>query len=196
MQKHEALLAKFKKLIEMGNVLSISRDFDDTLDKVLTYAIEISNSEGGSLYQQKNNDLYFYHFINNRLKIDKKFSTSNGDTVVPIPLYDDAGEPDMQHTVTSAIHLKKTIRIDDAYADEKYDLSGIHKFDAENNYKTSAILTVPMQNHRAESIGALQLINPLNESGLVGQFSDETQQMIESLAVIVKSIINQRCFLA
>jgi len=70
----------------------------------------------------------------------------------------------------------ETIRIDDAYQDERF----LQKFDAASGYRTRSLLAMPVWNRVGEIIGVIQLLNKLD-----GVFGPKDEIFLKALAVHV-----------
>jgi serine phosphatase RsbU (regulator of sigma subunit) len=69
----------------------------------------------------------------------------------------------------------ETIRIDDAYEDQRFDPS----WDKKSGYRTREILCAPIRNRAGEIVGVFQLLNKRGER----KFTDEDEQYLESLSI-------------
>jgi GAF domain-containing protein len=101
-----------------------------------------------------------------------------------IPLLDAAtGQPNERFAATwCAIH-KQSLRIDNVYAESRFDLSGTRSFDEATGYKTVSTLTVPLIPRGGEVVGVLQFINKLDaDTNAVIPFPAELVPLVEALA--------------
>ena len=172
------------RLIEIGLALSAERNHDRLTERILLEAMDITNSDGGTLYLRTDDDtLKFAIMRTNSLNI-----AMGGTTGVPIPfppvrMYNaETGKPNFNNVSASSALTKKSINIPDAYAAEGYDFSGTKKFDEGTGYRSKSFLCIPLLNYSDEVTGALQLLNAQDESGKVIAFSKEVQRTIEALA--------------
>jgi HD-GYP domain-containing protein (c-di-GMP phosphodiesterase class II) len=86
--------------------------------------------------------------------------------------------------------------VDDAYDRTDYDFSGTRAFDEENNYRSKSLLTVPLKPRGGEIIGALQLVNAMDEkSGEIIPFGREMVSFIEALAAQAATALYNRTLL-
>ncbi|PCI07799.1 MAG: phosphohydrolase [Gammaproteobacteria bacterium] len=180
----EQVLSKIGRLNEIGIALSAASDVDNLCDKILTGAMELTDSDGGSLYQISD-DKSFLEFIivsTHSLNIHMGGSTGREINFPPIPLMVN-GKPNKNNVVSSAVHDEQTINIPDVYHAKGFDFSGTRKFDQQTGYRTQSILTVPLKNHHNDIIGVLQLINAKDEGAdETREFGVADQQLAESLA--------------
>jgi HD-GYP domain-containing protein (c-di-GMP phosphodiesterase class II) len=110
----------------------------------------------------------------------------------PIPLHVD-GLPNDRLVVARAALERKTVIIDDAYADTEFDLSGTHAFDRQSGYRSRSLLTVPMTNHDNELIGVLQLLNKIDaDTGAFVPFTDDDRRLAEAVASMAAMTVSNR----
>ncbi len=178
-------LVRLDQLNQIGIALSRERDTKKLLEIILVAAKQLVNADGGTLYLLKDNSphLHFEVLCNDSLQL--YMGGTSGVTIpfAPLPLYDDAGQPNNGMVVTYAVLHDTTVIIEDAYADQNFDFSGTKQFDQRTGYRSQSFLTVPMKNHENQIIGAFQLINAINPiTGQIGAFSPADQHLAESLA--------------
>ncbi|MDX8409447.1 MAG: HD domain-containing phosphohydrolase [Mariprofundales bacterium] len=180
---HNHLLQRIARLNEIGASLSAETDNSKVLESILHGARELTSADGGTLYQiDAENRLHFKLLETESLGIHLGQNSDNPIPMAPIPLYDEAGQPnDNLVAVNAAIH-GQTINIADAYDTEGFNFTGTRAFDQKTGYRSKSFLTVPMTNQRQEIIGVLQLINAQDEAGNIIPFSGEDQKLAESLA--------------
>jgi len=147
---------ELKSLNNIGIELSVQSDLDRLLKRILTASMDLTNSDGGSIYlviDEKSDNgekmMQFEHSLNDTLgEFFKKFQLPINDKSIS----------------GYAVKTGKSLNIDDVYKiplDRPYSFNS--NFDRINNYITRSMLTVPMINHRNEIIGAIQLINRKKE---------------------------------
>ena len=84
--------------------------------------------------------------------------------------------PDNRGIVGQVIQTGQTVRVDDAYADSRFDKS----VDTKSGYRTRTLLCVPLVNAAGQRIGAFELINK-NE----GIFTDDDEEALYQLGIQV-----------
>ena len=101
-----------------------------------------------------------------------------------IALYDPAtGLPNDRYVSTWCALNRQAVRIDDVYAETRFDLSGTRHFDDHSGYRTVSLLTVPLMPREGYVLGVLQCINKLDaDTDAVIPFSDEMVTWVEALA--------------
>ncbi|MBL4712752.1 MAG: GAF domain-containing protein [Gammaproteobacteria bacterium] len=180
----EQVLSKIGRLNEIGIALSAASDVNILCDKILTGAMELTNSDGGSLYRMSDDKAFLEFVIVSTHSLDIHMGGSTGREInfPPIPLMVN-GESNKNNVVSSAVHDEQTINIPDVYHAKGFDFSGTRKFDQQTGYQTQSILTIPLKNHHNDIIGVLQLINAQDElTDQTREFDLADQQLAESLA--------------
>ncbi|HZZ93129.1 MAG TPA: HD domain-containing phosphohydrolase [Usitatibacter sp.] len=166
----------------VGVALSQERDIDKLLESILVAAKHLTRADGGTLYRLVNGKLQFEIVRTDSLGIAMGGTSGNPVPFYPIPLQDKDGHPNYTMIAAYAALMHKTVNIADAYTAEGFDFSGTRNFDKRTGYRSTSFLTVPMKSHEGEIIGVLQLLNATDASGRVTTFSEEDQQLAESLA--------------
>ena len=174
-----------QKLVDIGISLSKEKNIDILLEKILTEAREISNSDGGTLYTMIDNDtrLKFSIMQNDSMNVFEGGSngTMSTDKYYPVKLYhDDTNEPNLNNMSAICAIQGRTILVEDTYSEDKYDLSGPKGFDKKHNYYSKCFLNVPLKNHKDKVIGVLQLLNPMDKGELI-TYNKELVKLVESL---------------
>jgi HD-GYP domain-containing protein (c-di-GMP phosphodiesterase class II) len=180
---HDDLITRLEHLIEIGIALSAESDSVLLLEKILTSAKFLTNSDGGTLYSIQDDTAKMEIFRNDSLGIMRGGSSGHSIPFPPIQLYKEDGGPNFNNVVSYAVHHSATVNIVDSYDIEHFDFSGTRKFDAETGYRSISFLTIPLKNHEGEIIGVLQLLNSLDpQSGAVISFDPISQRLTEALA--------------
>ncbi len=173
----------YRRLIELGIALSAEKNHNRLMEKILLGAKELTNADGGTLYQvEEGKRLRFEILRNDTLKTAMGGTTGKPIPFPPVPLYDEAGNPNHKNISASAALSGNTFNIEDAYDAVRFDFAGTKAFDAKTGYRSKSFLTVPLKNHDGEVVGVLQLINARDAQGAVIPFSAETAPLIEALA--------------
>ncbi|HEY1723596.1 MAG TPA: HD domain-containing phosphohydrolase [Magnetospirillaceae bacterium] len=173
----------FRRLIELGIALSAERHHHRLMEMILLGAKELTNADGGTLYQVEEGKRLRFEILRN----DTLNTAMGGTTGKPIPfpavqLYDAEGNPNHKNISAHAAITGETVAIDDAYDSVHFDFAGTKKFDETTGYRSRSFLTVPLKNHDGEVMGVLQLINARDASNNVVTFSGEIVPLIEALA--------------
>lgn len=181
----DKMLARVARLNEIGIALSAENNVDVVCDDILKGAMELTNADGGSLYNMADDgrSLNFTIVATHSLDIYMGGISGKGIGFPAIQLYQPDGTANMSMVVSSAVHDDHTINIPDAYHAEGFDFSGTRKFDQQTGYRTRSLLTIPMKNHQGDIIGVLQLINAHDEGAADSrEFTESDQKLAESLA--------------
>lgn len=137
----------------IGASLSAERDIHRLLDAILTQSRQITGADAGSLYlvephegeTGRNKRLRFVHSQNDSLSLSFSQFTLEIN----------------KHSIAGYVALTgEILNLSDVYhlpAERPFSFNPT--FDQKVGYKTKAVLTVPMINHKDEIIGVLQLIN-------------------------------------
>ncbi|MFQ5936188.1 MAG: HD domain-containing phosphohydrolase [Acidiferrobacterales bacterium] len=134
------------RVLEIGRALASEKDLDTLLDLILTYARELTNTDGASIYtRDSSGKLYF--------RLWQNFSTaarSNAQKTL-------VGEYSVAGYVARTGEM---VVVDDAYSiPEAAPYRFSPAVDSSIGYRTRSMLTVPLKNKGDEVVGVLQLIN-------------------------------------
>ncbi|ARU58629.1 HD-GYP domain protein [Oleiphilus messinensis] len=160
------------------------------MESILDEAQKLTQADGGSLYLLNDSgDVPVLEFIvvrNATLGLNYGGATGQAIPFQPIALYElrnGKRYPNANNVVTSCVHLRREVVIDDAYREEGYDFSGTRHFDEQTGYRSKSFLTLPLIDHNKEVIGVLQLVNardPFSQS--VVPFSKRVVPLVKALA--------------
>jgi len=169
-----------QKLIDIGLALSKEKNINKLLEQILVEARKISNSDGGTIYLKNEENKLVFHIMQTESIGYFRGGTHEKvpDSIYPVKLYID-GKPNHKNVSAVCALEGKTIKIDDAYKEEKYDFSGTKAFDDKHNYRCKSFLTIPLKNHKSQVIGVLQLINTKDSDSI---YTDNIIELAESLA--------------
>jgi len=160
------------KILEIGILLAAERNYDDLLSKIVDCAMDLTNSDGGTLYLYEEEQLKFCITKNKSLGVNRK--GTDGEQYPPVDM------DEKKVCACSAIH-RRLLNIEDAYCCEEFDFSGPREYDKLTGYRTQSILVFPMVNHEGKLVGVVQLINAQNEAGEVVPYKKEYEKILESL---------------
>ena len=180
------LFRRLDQLNEIGAALSLEKDLNALLEKILLAVKTITRADGGTLYlvEGEGADQVLRFEIMRTASLDVAMG---GTTRNPIPFYPvhlfRNGDPNTSMVAAFAALTGQTVNIADAYTEAGFDFSGTRAFDQKTGYRSKSFLTVPMKNHEGEIIGVLQLINCQDHAtGEIVPFSPSDQRLAESLA--------------
>jgi len=180
------LFRRLDQLNEIGAALSLEKNLNALLEKILLAVKTITRADGGTLYlvEGEGSDQVLRFEIMRTASLDIAMGGTTGN---PIPFYPvhlfRNGDPNTSMVAAFAALTGQTVNIADAYTEEGFDFSGTRAFDQKTGYRSKSFLTVPMKNHEGEIIGVLQLINCQDPAtGEIVPFSLSDQRLSESLA--------------
>lgn len=171
------------RIFELGIALSEEKDSAILFSNILNEAMDITESDAGTIYILEDNQLKFNYMITRSKNIDK--SADRGELEIPaVPL-------GRSHVCACCALDKHLINIEDVYLDNTYDFTGAQKYDELNGYRTRSMLVVPMLDDTDDCIGVLQLIN-CSENGVDRAYSENDENVIRALASFVAVSLNNR----
>ncbi len=180
-QDLEAHFKVMTTINRIGLALSAEKDTGRLLEIIFQGAKNITAADGGVLYTVNEKQLELVS-----MQIDSLGGTKASESVERlVPLYDEAGKPNLSMVAAYSVNKGRTIRIPDIYNynTEGFDLSWHMAFDRKTGYRSKSFLSVPLRDHENEIIGVLQLVNaPVKRAGSKAAFSDEDQRVVETLA--------------
>jgi len=178
--------------IDIGIALSIEKNHQVLLEKILVSAIALSQADGGTIYSvNEEQELVFDTLINKSLNIHWGGTTDHKIEFPPIPLYV-YQKPNNKALVSIAATTGKVINIKDAYDVQDYDVTAAQEMDKRTGYRTRSVLTIPMNNHENELTGVIQLVNAIDERGEVTSFSTECERVISALTSLAAVILTNK----
>lgn len=176
-------------VIPIGVALSLEKDLNHLLERILREAMEFCHVDAGTLFLHENNSL---RFVMIRITSENISMGSMGDTDIPfesLALYaPESGEPDLRHPAAYATLKGESLNIANVYSDHpdaRCDMSGIKTIDAQLGYHTTSLLDIPLKNNQNQVLGVLELANAQDmETGEIIPFDANLQQMMESFSLL------------
>ena len=183
MTKKNNTTNKLKTLNEIGIALSSEKDINKLLEMILTKSREFTNCDAGTFYRLHKNKkkLLFTVMHNDTMKEYSGGTSGDIPSLPPLNLYSDKGEANLKAVASYVFHNSKSVNIPDVYLDETPLSEGSKIYEKISGYRTNSMLVVPMQNHKNEVIGVLQLLNAKNKKGEIIPFEEEFDEIIKSL---------------
>lgn len=160
------------KILEIGILLAAERNYDELLSKIVDCAMELTQSDGGTLYLYEEEHLKFCITKTVSRHVNRK--GMSGEQYPPVPM------DEKNVCAYSAIH-RKLLNIDDVYRCEEFNFSGPRKYDSMTGYHTQSMLVFPLVNHEEKLVGVVQLINAQDEEHHVVPYKKEYERILESL---------------
>lgn len=164
---------ELKKIVEIGTLLSVEKDNDALVTKIVETCMDITNSDGGTLYLLENDKLDFKVLIN-KSKNTKLIKKDEPLDIPSVKLNDN-------NACAVCARNKKLINIEDCYNSKEYDFSGAKKYDAFNNYLTKSVLVIPLIDEFDDVVGVLQLINAKANDQIV-PFKKQDEEVLMAIA--------------
>ena len=179
----------YNKILEnaqIGISLSVEKDPGALYGQILTFLRRATNAEAGTLYLMNEDH-------------DKIFFVSSQNSRLGSKVFEKREIPFNKRSFVGYVCDKgETLNIHDAYQiPESAPYTFNSELDKKLNYKTVSIITVPMKTATGDIVGAVQLINKLdNESGEPVPFSDFDTIMLTSLSTLAAvSVENNKLLL-
>jgi HD-GYP domain-containing protein (c-di-GMP phosphodiesterase class II) len=173
------------ELLQVGIALSAERDNDKLLKYILKQVRHIARADAGTLYLLKRDEASGEQKL--LFKITQNDSNPRDYSEFFMPL--------SKKTVSGYVAMTGTVlNLEDVYripVDKEYGFN--ISYDKSTGYRSKSMLTVPMQDHKGEILGVIQLINcktdrscllktPEDVDTSVIPFSKDIEPMVLSLA--------------
>ncbi|MDZ7815230.1 MAG: HD domain-containing protein [Planctomycetota bacterium] len=185
--RFRAVHQRLERLIEIAAAMNAEQDLSSLLELIVNSAVELTDSDAGSLYIREGDKLYFRIALNHTLsRRDKTELTRSFGKSVSVPI----GE----QSLAGYVALNgKPLNIPDAYSIHGKSYSHNEKFDRESNYECHSMLLWPMFDHLGKNVGVVQIINRNYdpEQKTWSAFSADDEQMIRSLSSLAGTAITR-----
>ncbi|HHV37469.1 MAG TPA: HD domain-containing protein [Candidatus Cloacimonetes bacterium] len=179
----EEQLAHITQLTRIGQALSSETDLNKIFDMILDEGISFTKADAATIYRVSDDNKFLEFEIVYNATMKMRQGGSGGPVGWPsVPLFDEEGEPKLNHIVTSVYHTGKALSFDDVYEAEGFDVSGTIATDKRTNYRCKSMLTIPLKDHEETVLGVIQFINAMNGESEIVSFNDEHIAMLTSLA--------------
>ncbi|NNJ08865.1 alpha/beta fold hydrolase [Chloroflexales bacterium ZM16-3] len=178
-------------VIPIGVALSVEKDFNQLLERIVTEAQQLCNADGATLYLRTEDDRLRFMIVRTR-SLDIAMGGASGKDIPfpPLRLYDEqTGAPQHNYVVANAALTGTTINIIDAYDTEDYDFSGTHDFDTRTGYRSTSMINIPLKDGFGRVTGVLQLLNAQDEDSKVIAFDEFSAQMLQSLGTLAAAAL-------
>lgn len=143
---------ELRELNRIGLALMLERDPDALLQRILTLARQLTDSDGGALFLVEQG---------NEGTSQLRFKLVECDSLPDLPSFqEETGPIDSSSFVGHAALTGQPLVIDDVYdlpADAAFALN--QEFDHRFGYRRKSMLVVPMVDHRERVVGVLLLVN-------------------------------------
>ncbi len=149
-------LARARRLVEASYALHTTLDLDELLSLILDAARGGVDAERGTVFLLTPEGDQLWSRV------------ASGDESLEIHL------PVGQGIAGSVAATGKTLNLDDAYADPRFDRS----WDAKSGFRTRQLLTAPIRNREGQVVGVFQLLNKRH-----GRFDREDEGFLDALSM-------------
>jgi len=180
----ETHLDNFNKLIQVGLALSIEKDINVLLEKIVDEARVLTYADAGTLYicDEARRHLDFAILQNDTMGTKLGGSSGKVINLPKVPLYID-NQPNFANVSSYVALTSETVNIPDVYIAKNFDFTGPRKYDQTTGYRSKSMMVHPLVNHESDVIGVLQLLNAQDpETGEVIPFAREYNLLIGALA--------------
>ncbi|MCW8833054.1 MAG: HD domain-containing protein [Colwellia sp.] len=178
--------------INIGMTLSTEKNHHALLEKILKSAMELANSDAGTIYAVTDQQqLAFNTVINTSLNIHLGGTSGNAIDFPNIDIYTN-GEVNSYAMAAIAAATGEIINVEDVDECKNYDLSAAKAMDMRMGYRTDSVLTIPMTDHQGELNGVIQLINAADEQGNIIEFSADIVRTAKSLTSFAAVILTNK----
>jgi len=168
---------KLDELINIGIALANETRLDKLLEKIVEEARSFTNADAGSLYLREGDLIRFVVSQNDTLR--RKFGEDKekeGYISFTMPI-------SRENIAGYVAWCGKILNLEDVYHIPKDMPFKFNKsFDKKNGYRSKSMLVVPMIDVDKEIVGAIQLINSLDEDGEIIPFKPSYEKLTFSLA--------------
>ncbi len=165
---------QIRQFLGMCLSLSAERDREKLLSQILDTAMDLSNCDAGTLYLLEDDGLHFCRMVTRSMGVRQG---GHGDpiTLPPVPL-------DPSYVCSWVVLHNEAINVSDVRTDKRFNFSGSAKYDEMTGYRTKTMLVLPLADDRGELIGAMQLINALDEARVTVPFEPGIELLATAIA--------------
>jgi diguanylate cyclase (GGDEF)-like protein len=166
-----------EELLEIGLALTTERDLSALLERILGTARRFTGAEAGTVFVREGDHLRFA-VVQNDLLQRKVGVAAMRQRLQAEPLR--LTEPSLAGHVSQTGEI---VNVADAYAIGVHETRALNRrFDAASEYSTRSVLAVPLQDVSGSNVGVLELLNALDDSGVIVPFDPDDERVIRALA--------------
>jgi len=162
------------QFLSMCLSLSSERDREKLLSSILDTAMDLSNCDAGTLYLLEDDGLHFCRMVTRSQNI-RQGGHADPISLPPVPMLP-------EYVCSWVVLHNESINVQDVHSDTRFNFSGPRKYDEMTGYRTKTMLVVPMANDRGDLIGAMQLINALDDSGNAIPFDPSVELLVRAIS--------------
>lgn len=172
-------------ILPLGVSLSVEKDPDRLIEKILLEAKSLCQADAGTLYiRTKDDRLKFSIMMTDSLGLALGGTTGRDIPYAPLRLYDPVTHAPNHHNIATHVALTgQSVNVPDIYRTEAFDFSSTRVFDRQNHYRSVSTLTIPLKNSEERVIAVLQLLNAIDPvTRTISAFNAYQQLVAESLS--------------
>ena len=170
-----------EKVLNITINLSNEHDYNKLLTEILEDGMDISNSDGGTLYLLNEDKLDFFFMITKSQNI-KKGGNLEKINLPPLDI-------NSSSVAAYCARTKRIINVADVYKDKEFNWEGPKKYDSITGYHTKSVLVLPLIDREENVLGVMQLINATKNDEIIA-FSKDVETIIYSLSSLSAVLLN------
>ena len=173
---------RFENLLQISHKLNYTDDLDSVLERILTEARSLTESEAGTIYLRYENELVFEH-TQNDLLFTSNLDNKNNYLSQRIPVTDSSIAGFVALNSLKGDGKDTVLNFPDVYdLSNTYPFQFDKSFDTGNDYRTKSLLATSVDNVNGENIGVIQLINKKGNRKQSIQFDKDDETVLSSFA--------------
>jgi len=173
---------RFENLLQISHKLNYTDDLDSVLERILTEARSLTESEAGTIYLRDGDELVFEH-TQNDLLFTSNLDNKNNYLSQRIPVTDSSIAGFVALNSLKGDGQDTVLNFPDVYdLSDTYPFHFDKSFDTGNDYRTKSLLATSVDNVNGENIGVIQLINKKGNRKQNIQFDKDDETVLSSFA--------------
>ena len=173
---------RFENLLQISHKLNYTDDLDSVLERILTEARSLTESEAGTIYLRDGDELVFEH-TQNDLLFTSNLDNKNNYLSQRIPVTDSSIAGFVALNSLKGDGQDTVLNFPDVYdLSNTYPFQFDKSFDMDNDYRTKSLLATSVDNVNGENIGVIQLINKKGNRKQNIQFDKDDETVLSSFA--------------
>ncbi len=173
---------RFENLLQISHKLNYTDDLDSVLERILTEARSLTESEAGTIYLRDGDELVFEH-TQNDLLFTSNLDNKNNYLSQRIPVTDSSIAGFVALNSLKGDGQDTVLNFPDVYdLFNTYPFQFDKSFDTGNDYRTKSLLATSVDNVNGENIGVIQLINKKGNRNQNIQFDKDDETVLSSFA--------------
>ena len=173
---------RFENLLQISHKLNYTDDMDSVLERILTEARSLTESEAGTIYLRDGDELVFEH-TQNDLLFTSNLDNKNNYLSQRIPVTDSSIAGFVALNSLKGDGQDTVLNFPDVYdLSNTYPFQFDKSFDTGNDYRTKSLLATSVDNVNGENIGVIQLINKKGNRKQSIQFDKDDETVLSSFA--------------